>query len=327
MTSLRLWLVLPLLLLQCGILLAWQDYKDYKVFELQPRDETQLRLLRQLEKQRPHWDFLAPRRCHNETGLRVLVEPGQVEGLLAQLQKHGIKHQLLLDDLSHVVKAQRAENEGRKSRIQLPYIDVMGAFYTHAEINEYLDSLPTRYPGRAFVKQFGRSYEKRPLKLVTIGNGDGRANKQVIFIDAAMHAREWIAPSFALYIIQQLLDNLTENEALLRDYDWVIMPVVNADGYEYSHTDYRYWRKTRKPTSDPESVGTDLNRNFGHEWGHDDGSSPDPAEDNYRGGHAFDQPESQVVRDILLHYRGRLSFYLSLHSYGNYLLLPWGFSG
>lgn len=327
MASLRLGLVLPLLLLQCGILLAWQDYKDYKVFELQPRNETQFRSLRQWEKERPNWDFLAPRRFHNETGLRVLVGPGQVEGLLAQLQKHGIDHQLLLDDLSHLVKAQRAENEGRKSRIQLPYIDVMGAFYTHAEINEYLDSLPTRYTGRAFVKQFGRSYEGRPLKLVTIGNGDGRSNKQVIFIDAAMHAREWIAPSFALYIIQQLLDNFTENEALLRDYDWVIMPVVNADGYEYSHTDYRYWRKTRKPTRDPESVGTDLNRNFGHEWGHDDGSSPDPAEDIYRGEHAFDQPESQVVRDILLHYRGRLRFYLSLHSYGNYLLLPWGFSG
>lgn len=327
MTSFGPWLVLPLLLLQCGILLAWQDYKDYKIFELQPQDDTQLRLLRQFKKARPNWDFLAPRRLHNETGLRVLVAPGEVEGLLAQLQIHGIKHQLLLGDLSQVVRAQREDNERRKSQLQLPYIDVLGAFYTHAEINEYLDSLPTRYQGRAFVKQFGRSYEKRPLKLITIGNGDGRSNKPVIFIDAAMHAREWIAPSFALYIIQQLLDNHAENEALLRDYDWVILPVVNADGYEYTHTDSRYWRKTRKPTTDPNSVGTDLNRNFGHEWGHDVGSSPDPAEDVYRGEHAFDQPESQVVRDIFLHYRGRLNFYLSLHSYGNYLLLPWGFSG
>lgn len=321
----KLCLLLPLLLLQCSTLLAWQDYKDYKVFELQPRDETQQRLIRQLEKEQPQWDFLAPRL--NETGYRVFVEPGEVNRLLAELEKHGIKHQLLLDDLSQLVQAQRAENERSKSRLQLPYIDVMGAFYTHAEINVYLDSLPQRYPGRAFVKQFGRSYEKRPLKLVTITNGDGRPNKSVIFIDAAMHAREWIAPSFALYIIQQLLDNNAQNEELLRDYDWVIMPVVNADGYEYTHTNSRYWRKTRKPTKDPENVGTDLNRNFGYEWGRDEGSSSDPAEGIYRGEYAFDQPESQVVRDILLNYRGRLTFYLSLHSYGNYLLLPWGFQG
>lgn len=321
----KLCLALPLLLLQCSTLLAWQVYKDYKVFELQPRDETQQRLLRQLEAEQPQWDFLAP--LLNETGYRVFVEPGEVKGLLAELEKHGIKHQLLLDDLSQLVQAQRAENERSKSRFQLPYIDVMGAFYTHAEINVYLDSLPQRYPGRAFVKQFGRSYEKRPLKLVTITNGDGCTNKSVIFIDAAMHAREWIAPSFALYIIQQLLDNNAQNEELLRDYDWVIMPVVNADGYEYTHSDSRYWRKTRKPTKDPDNVGTDLNRNFGYEWGRDEGSSSDPAEGIYRGEYAFDQPESQVVRDILLNYRGRLTFYLSLHSYGNYLLLPWGFQG
>ncbi|KAH8398785.1 hypothetical protein KR222_003921 [Zaprionus bogoriensis] len=334
MTTLRLGQVLLplllLLLLQFGSLLAWQDYKDYKLFELQAADATQQQqqLLRQLARQKPHWDLLAPRRNLNETAYRVLVGPAQVDSLLGVLRKHGIEYQLLVDDLSPLVRAQRAEYERSKARaLQLPQLDVMGAFYTHAEITEYLDSLPKRYPQRAFVKQFGWSYERRALKLLTITNGDGRSEKPVIFIDAAMHAREWIAPSLALYIIQQLLEKYEENEALLQDYDWVILPVVNADGYEYTHTDSRYWRKTRKPTSDPESVGTDLNRNFGHEWGHDDGSSSDPAEDIYRGEHPFDQPESQVVRDVLLHYSGRLTFYLSLHSYGNYLLLPWGYAG
>ncbi|KAH8302924.1 hypothetical protein KR044_012039 [Drosophila immigrans] len=316
-------LLLVVVLLLAVDLLAWQDYKDYKVFELQPRDGAQLKVLRQ-----QHWDFLdSRRRSQNETGLRVLVSPHQVDSLLALLQEQQVDHQLLLDDISELLMAQREENRRSKQRLQLPQIDVFGAFYTHTEINAYLDSLPQRYPQRALVKQFGRSYEHRPLKLVIISNGDGRANKSVIFIDAAMHAREWIAPSLALYIIDQLLEKPEEHAELLKDYDWVVMPVVNADGYEYSHTDSRYWRKTRKPTRDPESIGTDLNRNFGYMWGQEDGSSDIPSEEVYRGEHAFDQPESQVVRDVLLHYSDRLHFYLSLHSYGNYFLLPWGHTG
>lgn len=324
MTSYTLLGLLLLVLLQSVCLWAWQDYKDYKVFELQPRDENEQQLLLQLTRQKPHWDFLGLRRSHNETGLRLLVSPTQVESLMTLLREKHIEHQILLDDISKVVQAQREENRRSKSRIQMPMIDVFGAFYTHAEINEYLDSLPQRFPRRALVKIFGWSYERRPLKLLTISNGDRRTNKSVIFIDATMHAREWIAPSFALYIIHQLLDNYEENKQLLQDYDWVIMPVVNADGYEFTHTDSRFWRKTRKPTKDPKNIGTDLNRNFGYQWGQNDGSSADPAEANYRGEHAFDQPESQVVRDILLHYSDRLRFYLSLHSYGNYFLLPWG---
>ncbi|KAH8365479.1 hypothetical protein KR093_001182 [Drosophila rubida] len=315
-------LLLLALLLQSVGLLAWQDYKDYKVFELQAHDAGQLKMLRQLAREKPHWDILGSRRTHN--GLRVLVSPTQVDDLLALLQEKQLEHQLLLDDISELLLAQREENRRSKLRLQLPQIDVFGAFYTHTEINAYLDSLPQRFPRRALVKQFGWSYERRPLKLLTISNGDGRSNKPVIFIDAAMHAREWIAPSLALYIIQELLEKPEEHAELLKDYDWIIMPVVNADGYEYTHTDSRYWRKTRKPTSDPNNTGTDLNRNFGYMWGQDDGSSSDPAEEIYRGEHAFDQPESQVVRDVLLTYSDRLTFYLSLHSYGNYLLLPWG---
>ncbi|KAH8380023.1 hypothetical protein KR009_008541, partial [Drosophila setifemur] len=242
------------------------------------------------------------------------------------LKKQHVEHRLLIKDLSTYVQAQRSENLHNKQRLPVPHLDVLAAFYTHSEINEYLDSLPKRFPKRVRVKQFGWSYERRPLKVVTITNGDGRRNKPVILIDGTVHAREWISPSMALYIIQQLLDNYEENQELLADYDWVIMPVVNADGYEFTHTDSRYWRKTRRPTSNPNCMGTDINRNFGHQWGHDEGSSPDPCEDIYRGEQPFDQPESQVLRDLMLHYYGRLTWYLSLHSYGNYFLLPWGYT-
>lgn len=60
------------------------------------------------------------------------------------------------------------------------------------------------------------------------------AGKSVIFIDAGIHAREWIAPAVTLYAINQLVEN-KENAKLLEEVDWHILPVVNPDGYEYTH--------------------------------------------------------------------------------------------
>jgi len=294
------------------------------VYELKFQRVEDLKLIRKWSKENPLWDFIGPNR--NETTIKVMIPPEEVNGLVETLSIYHIEHEVITEDLSPLVHSQRAENLKKKLLNPLPQIDVLAAFYTHSEINDYLDNLPERFPKRVQVKQFGWSYERRPLKVLTITNGDGKRNKPVILIDGTVHAREWISPSMALYIIQQLLDNYAENQELLEDYDWVIMPVVNADGYEYTHTDYRYWRKTRRPTNNPECVGTDINRNFDYEWGHDEGSSSDPCEDNYRGERPFDQPESQVLRDVMLHYNGRLNFYLSLHSYGNLLLLPWGYT-
>ena len=85
-----------------------------------------------------------------------------------------------------------------------------------------------------------------------------------------------------------------------------ILPVANPDGYLYTQTTNRMWRKTRKPngglwdlvpfdkcygvscttgTSVPETVlcvlGTDPNRNFAYGWG-TGGSSANPCSATYR---------------------------------------------
>lgn len=64
--------------------------------------------------------------------------------------------------------------------------------------------------------------------------------KSIVLIDGGLHAREWAAISTALYCINQLVENFEFNRKLLLLYDFVIVPVVNVDGYEYSHTNVRY---------------------------------------------------------------------------------------
>lgn len=68
-----------------------------------------------------------------------------------------------------------------------------------------------------------------------ISNNDGNETKPAIFIDAGIHAREWISITTALFIIQQLLKD--DNKHLYKNIDWYIFPSMNPDGYEFSHNE------------------------------------------------------------------------------------------
>lgn len=145
--------------------------------------------------------------------------------------------------------------------------DFRQQYLSHSDINDYLDSLQAKYPHLVRVENIGQSFEKRELKSILISttvklkirktktasicrNSKSMRNssaaiskrirevtthrKQVILIDAGMHAREWCTISTALHCISQLIDNFDHNKHLLDAFDFVIVPIVNADGYEYS---------------------------------------------------------------------------------------------
>lgn len=52
---------------------------------------------------------------------------------------------------------------------------------------------------------------------------------------------------------------------VLAKYDFYILPIFNPDGYEYTHTENRMWRKTRSPGK--RCVGADPNRNWDTHFG------------------------------------------------------------
>ena len=56
--------------------------------------------------------------------------------------------------------------------------------------------------------------------------------------------------------------------------------VANPDGYQYSHTSKRLWRKTRTPNQGSACVGTDPNRNWKPGWG-TVGASKNPCANTY----------------------------------------------
>lgn len=104
------------------------------------------------------------------------------------------------------------------------------------------------------------------------------------------------------------------------------MPRLTVNGknwFEIIHLKARFWRKTRKPSGS--CFGTDGNRNFDFHWG-EIGASSSPCSETFRGETAFSEPETIALQNALRSLGGNCKFYLTLHSYGQYLLYPWGWT-
>ncbi|XP_054733872.1 carboxypeptidase B-like [Anastrepha obliqua] len=322
---------LQLLVILCGVFALTRAgrYEGYKVYEVKPNTFDQLEALRLLAKtDGDKYEFLSLSRTLNHPA-RVLVSSEHENSFKALLQHQQIPFELQILNFGRAIDAEVLEH--RILRQLKPYNGTgrLGTerYYSHDEINAYLDDLASRYPSRVFVKVVGKSYEGRVLKSITITNGDGRAGKNVIFIDGGFHACEWLSPATVLFSIGELVENFADHAELLTNYDFVILPVVNPDGYEYTQlsSETRLWRKTRQPVEVNGTVcyGTDPNRNFDFHW-MGKGASSDPFSNIYAGPRAFSEPETMVVRDIMHTLRDRGILYLTVHSYGNAFFYPWG---
>ena len=113
-------------------------------------------------------------------------------------------------------------------------------FQREANIKSYFKCLAGRHTDKAQYIKIGNSYEGRDLFLIKIGTPSRGIRKPAVWIDGGIHAREWISPATVSYFAYELLENAGNNEYLLDQYDFYVMPIVNPDGYEYTHTNDRY---------------------------------------------------------------------------------------
>lgn len=199
-------------------------------------------------------------------------------------------------------------------------------YQSYGTMRKWMECMAANFNDRAKLITIGKSSEGRPLLVMKIGTED--QNKPAAFIDGGIHAREWVSPAAVTYVIQRMLEG-SEFSGLLDIYNVYILIVANPDGYEYSRNHDRMWRKTRSKTGkrnlfQQECHGVDPNRNFGFEWG-GYGASDDACKETFRGAGPFSEPETRAMRDFILRERADFKLYLTFHSYGQYLLYPWGY--
>ena len=258
----------------------------------------------------------------------VLVTADRVEEFTKFLEENRLNYTVAIEDVQEAVAAEYIEQQVQR-RLHAMLRDSSlsrGLSFTYYpnynEVNEYLNSLTKTHGDVASLINIGASTEGRQMRVLKLSTGG--KNKPAIFIDAGIHAREWIAPITSLYIVDQML---TSHRQLLKDIDWYILPVLNPDGYEFTHSksSNRLWRKTRSNTGNSYCRGVDGNRNYDIEW-MSTGASSNPCTETYAGPKPFSEPEMQHMRDFILARKGQLKAYISFHSYGQYILYPWGYT-
>lgn len=128
------------------------------------------------------------------------------------------------------------------------------------------------------------------------------------------------------YVINELVVNNDKQSESTKNTDFYICNVVNPDGYEYSRTTDRFWRKNRRNIGDgSDCYGVDLNRNYDILW-NQQGTSNDSCDETYAGTGPFTEPETRAIRNFFESRNYKFDSSVSVHSYGQNILVPWGYS-
>ncbi len=235
------------------------------------------------------------------------------------LAASGLDYVVRHEDVQALVDAERKAIEAAKGR---GWFDT---YHRYNEINDFMDSLATTYPTLVSSKySIGQSIQGREIYGITITAPTDNIKSQIAFT-GGQHAREWIGPATVLFIADQLCQNFgvdPQVDDMLTRFEFVIVPLINPDGYEYAHTNYRLWRKNRRNNGDG-TFGVDLNRNWSVGWG-GPGSDSYTGSDVYHGTAPFSEPETTAISDYLLTL-DNLVAYLDWHSYSQLILRPYGY--
>ncbi|XP_063365813.1 carboxypeptidase B-like [Cydia amplana] len=191
-------------------------------------------------------------------------------------------------------------------------------------IYSFMDKLAETHPYLCNTFVIGKTCEGRDIKLLRISNSN--PDNKGVWLDGGIHAREWVSVAVTTYIANEIVKNFHRMPESVTNKDWYILSVMNPDGYVYTHTTDRMWRKNRAKYG--QCVGVDLNRNFSYGWGEagEDGSSEDPGSIFYRGPKPFSEPETAAVQRAVLESNTDFEAFLSLHSYGEVIIFPWGYT-
>lgn len=189
------------------------------------------------------------------------------------------------------------------------------------------------HPDLTKVESIGKTVKGQDILALKLTKGANRSkdgSKPSVLYMSNQHAREWITPEMTRRLMHYYLDNYGKDPRVTKIVDstelWFVLS-ANPDGYDYTFTgtQQRLWRKNlRDNNGDGKTApgdGVDPNRNFPYKWGYDnEGSSPDPADETYRGPSAASEPETRALDS----FEKRLGFSYAINYHSAAQLLLYG---
>ncbi|XP_066250957.1 zinc carboxypeptidase-like [Euwallacea similis] len=293
-------------------------FDNYTLYRITPTTKKLVEALRHIEEEA----YLTGYNFFSEVGIEnipvdILVPPEQIQKFRDDiLEQPDVKSELLNENIQEAIDAEGVRPASKANTFGWT------SYHTLDEINAFLRNTAFANGGSVTLLQGGQTYQGREILGVKLDIGS-QTGKQSIFIEANIHAREWITSAVATYLINELLYS-TEPEIreLAQGYVWYIFPVTNPDGFVHSHTNNRLWRKTRTPYS-VLCYGADPNRNWPYQW-MTGGASNQPCSDTYAGPSPLSEESTRTLSDFIDSVGEELVAYISFHSYSQMLLLPYG---
>lgn len=164
------------------------------------------------------------------------------------------------------------------------------------------------HPGLTKVVSLGKTVKGQDILALKVSKGAAKSrdgSRPATLYMSNQHAREWITPEMTRRLMHYYLDGYGKDTRVTKIVDstelWFVLS-ANPDGYDFTHADpaNRQWRKNLRDNDGDGRIepgdGVDLNRNFAYKWGYDnEGSSPDPADETYRGTGPMSEPETRAL--------------------------------
>ncbi|KAK0661827.1 Metallocarboxypeptidase A-like protein [Lasiodiplodia hormozganensis] len=262
---------------------------------------------------------------------------GQVDLLVApekssDIESLGIEFQVIQEDLGAAIKQEEEETvEYRAGAAAVPSDSWFDAYHSYADHLAFLNDLVSVRPNNAEIVTAGASSQGRNITGIHFWGSGGKNSKPAVIMHSTVHAREWITTMTNEYVAYQLLTKYDTDAAIksyVDKYDFYVFPVVNPDGFVYTQTNTRLWRKNRQAASGSSCVGTDINRNWAVGWNVAGGSSTNPCDETYRGSAALSSPEAAGLAAQMRAVRDQqgVKMYMDWHSYSQLWMTPYGYT-
>ncbi|XP_058846260.1 carboxypeptidase B-like isoform X3 [Acipenser ruthenus] len=291
---------------------TWSElrFEGAKVFRMKPNTEEQAVFIKHLA-QKVMMDFWFPESVNQVAqGMTADIHIGGDSVLYVEnhLKYSGIDHSIFIDNLQDQIKSQ-FDRVLRSAEV-----------YDYEKYNDWdkivswTEHIAATFPSLVTRTEIGKTFEGNPIYLLKVGSRQDQS-KPAVFMDCGIHAREWISPAFCQWFVKEATntygsDNLMTT--LLDNLVFYVVPVLNVDGYIYTWTNDRLWRKNRSKHPSSSCLGVDLNRNFDAGWCKL-GSSKNPCDETFCGSEVESELENEIAKGAT---HALASLYNTKYNYG-----------
>ncbi|XP_029472695.1 carboxypeptidase A1-like [Rhinatrema bivittatum] len=302
-----------------------ETFVGHQVLRISPADEAQVAAVLELEQlehlQLDFWQTSAePRRP-----VDIRVPFASLQAVKIFLESNDIPYSIMIEDLQSLLDEEQSEMLRARSVAYSTDTFNYAAYHTLDEIHAFQDMLVLENPGLVSKIQIGTSFEGRPLYVLKFSSGGTK--RPAFWIDTGIHSREWVTQASGIWFAKKIVDDYGRDEAftsILNTMDIYLEIVTNPDGFAFTHSKNRMWRKTRSINAGSSCIGVDPNRNWDSAFG-GAGASGNPCSETYRGPRAHSESEVKAIADFVQAH-GNIKGFVSIHSYSQLLLFPYGYT-